>query len=313
MGLTSKQKKLIEEIKQLKEKRNAVILVHNYQKPEIYEIADFIGDSLELSRKAAATNKDVIVFCGVRFMAETAKILNPGKTVLLPAEDAGCPMADMINAKQLKEFKKQHPKAAVVCYVNTNAETKAECDICCTSANVVEIVNSLKEEEAIMAPDKNLAAYTQTKTRKKLIPWNGYCPIHQNIKEEDAKLAKEQNPSAVFIAHPECPKEVLKHADLVFSTGKMLQFAKENSNKTIILATEKDMVNRMEKENPENKYLAIAGICPDMKKTTLEKVKEALEKNQHQIEIPEEIRKKAESSLRKMINLGGNSLHLCSS
>ncbi|OGJ17879.1 quinolinate synthase [Candidatus Pacearchaeota archaeon RBG_13_36_9] len=303
--METKEQNLIKEIKQLKEKRNAVILVHNYQRPEIYEIADFIGDSLELSRKAAETDKDIIVFCGVRFMAETAKILNPGKTVILAAEDAGCPMAEMINAKQLKELKKKHPKAAVVCYVNTNAETKAECDICCTSANVVDIVNSLKEGEAIMAPDKNLAAYTQTKTKKSLIPWNGYCPIHQEIKEKSAVLAKKQNPGAIFIAHPECPQEVLRHADYIFSTGKMLDFAKENTNKTIILATETDMINRLEKENPKNKYLSIGGLCPDMKKTTLEKVKEALEKNQYEIKVPEDTRKKAESSLRKMIAIGG--------
>jgi quinolinate synthase len=301
--MTNKEN-LIKEIKELKEKRNAVILVHNYELPEIYEIADYIGDSLELSRKAAQTEKDVIVFCGVRFMAETAKILNPKKTVLLPANDAGCPMADMIDAEKLKEFKKQHPHAAVVCYVNTNAETKAECDICCTSANVVEIVNSLKEQEAIMAPDKNLAPYAQAKTKKKLFAWNGYCPIHQQIKEKDALLAKEQNPKAIFIAHPECPMEVLKHADYIFSTGKMLDFAKSNNNKTIILATERDMINRLARENPKNKYLAIGKTCPDMKKTTLEKVKEALEKNQYEITVPEKIRKNAEKSLRRMIAVG---------
>jgi quinolinate synthase len=304
--MENKRNKLIKEIQELKKKRNAVILVHNYERPEIYEIADFIGDSLELSKKAAQTNKDVIVFCGVRFMAETAKILNPKKIVLLPAKDAGCPMADMINAEQLREFKKQHPEAATVCYVNTNAETKAECDICCTSANVVEIVNILKAEEVIMAPDKNLAAFAQTKTKKRLIPWNGYCPIHNKITEKSAVNAKKKNPGAIFIAHPECPIEVLKHADHIFSTGKMLDFAKENNDKIMILATEKDMINRLKRENPKNKYLTIGGKCPDMKKTTLKKVKEALEKNQFLIEIPEEIMKDAEVSLRRMIEGGKN-------
>ena len=306
MELTSEQKLLIKKIKGLKEKRNAVILVHNYQRPEIYEVADFIGDSLELSGKAAETDKDIIVFCGVKFMAETAKILNPKKTVLLPAEDAGCPMADTITAEQLREFKKKHKGAAVVCYVNTNAETKAECDICCTSANVVEVVNSLKKNEVIMAPDKNLAAYVQTKTKKKIIPWQGYCYVHQKITEQEAKLAKEQNPDSVLICHPECPQEVLQQADLVFSTGKMVKYAQENNNKKIILGTEINMINRLKRENPNNEYFTIGKTCFNMKKTTLQKVLEALEKNQFQIEIPEEIRVEAEKSLRKMIKLGGN-------
>jgi quinolinate synthase len=301
MQLTPPQKKLIEEIKALKEKKNAVILVHNYQRPELYEIADFIGDSLELSRKAAQTDKEVIVFCGVRFMAETAKVLNPDKTVLLPANDAGCLMADMINAEQLREFKKQHPKAAVVCYVNTTAETKSECDICCTSANAPEIVNSLKEQEVIFAPDKNLAAYVQTKTNKKIIPWNGYCYVHNNILPEKAALAKKQNPDSVLIGHPECPQEVLKHADLIFSTGKMSQYAKENNNKKIILATETDMINRMIRENPNNEYTTIGGICSNMKQTTLEKVKEALEKSQYEIKVQKKIADKARTSIQKML------------
>lgn len=303
--ITKKQKQMISRIEELKRRRNAIILVHNYQRPEIYEVADFIGDSLELSRRAAETDKDVIVFCGVRFMAETAKILNSKKTVLLPAEDAGCPMADMINAEQLKEFKKKYPKAEVVCYVNTNADVKAECDICCTSANVAEVVNSIKKNEIIMVPDKNLAAYAQTKTKKKIIPWQGYCYVHQQISEKEIKSAKEQNPDAIFIAHPECPSEVLKHADYIFSTGKMVEYAKKNDNKTIILGTEAGMINRLAKENPKNKYLTIGKFCFNMKKTTLKKVLEALEKNQYEIKIPEETRKKAEKSLRKMISLGG--------
>ncbi|MDD5192547.1 MAG: quinolinate synthase NadA [Candidatus Nanoarchaeia archaeon] len=302
--MENKEKNLIRKIEELKKKKNAVILVHNYQRPEIYEVADYIGDSLGLSKKAAETDKDIIVFCGVKFMAETAKILNPKKIVLLPAIDAGCPMAEMITVKQLKEFKKQHPGAAVVAYVNTNANIKAESDACCTSGNAVELVNSMKENEILFIPDKNLGAYVQTKTNKKIIPWQGYCHVHQNISPEKAKLAKEQNPKAKLIMHPECPAEVLKYADEICSTEKMVKFAKENKNKQIILATEIDMINRLIKENPENKYYSIGGTCPNMKKTTLKKVYEALEKNQYEINVPENIRIKASKALNKMISVG---------
>jgi len=303
MKLTKEQKQLIEKIKKLKKEKNAVILVHNYQKPEIYEVADFIGDSLELSRKAANAKEPVIVFCGVKFMAETAKILSPDKTVLLPAKDAGCPMADMMTAEQLKEFKKKYPNAAVACYVNSSAKTKAECDICCTSTNAVEVINSLDKKEVIMVPDKNLAAYVQSKTKKKIIPWNGFCHVHQNILPEKARLAKEKNPDAILIAHPECPQAVLKYADLIFSTGSMTKFARENLNKKIILGTEVDMINRVILENPNNKYCTIGETCFNMKKTNLKNVLEALEKNQHEITIPEEIREKAESAIRRMLDV----------
>ncbi len=302
MQLTQEQKDLIKKINELKKEKNAVILVHNYQSPEIYEVADFIGDSLELSRKAVETDKNIIVFCGVKFMAETAKILNPGKTVLLPAFDAGCPMADMITLEQLKEFKKKHPEAAVVSYVNTNADIKAESDICCTSANASEIVNSLREDHIIFVPDKNLAAYVQTKTSKKIIPWEGFCYVHDRIMEEYAELAKKLHPNAIFIAHPECSPEVLKHADEIISTGGMIKFAKEHDNKEIIVATEIDMVNILKRENPTNKYFTIGKICINMKKTKLRLILDALQKNQYQINVSEEIRIKAKKALDRMLS-----------
>jgi len=299
-----KQKELIEKINKLKKEKKAVILVHNYQRPEIYEVADYIGDSLGLSRQAAETDKDLIVFCGVKFMAETAKILNPDKTVLLPEIDAGCPMANMITVEELRGFKAQHPNAAVVAYVNTNADVKAESDACCTSGNAVELVNSMEEAEILLIPDKNLGNYIQSKTDKKIISWQGYCYVHNNILTKKAKIAKEKHPDAIFLAHPECPKEILEYADEVCSTQKMVKFAKENNNKEIIVATEMDMINRLIQENPTNKYFTIGKICVNMKKTTLEKVYAALKKNKYEIEVPEETRIKAKKSLDRMINIG---------
>jgi len=302
---TPEQEELIKKINQLKKEKNAVILVHNYQKPEIYEVADYIGDSLGLSQLAEKTKKDIIVFCGVKFMAETAKILSPDKTVLLPAIDAGCPMAEMITPEQLREFKKQYPKAQVVAYVNTNANIKAEVDACCTSGNAVELVNSMEANEILFVPDRNLGAYVQTKTKKKIIPWKGFCPVHEKILGEKARLAKEQNPEAILIAHPECPQTVLEYADIICSTEKMVTAAKENKDKKIILATETDMINRLINENPDNEYYTIGTSCPNMKKTTLQSVYDALKNNQHEITVPKTIALKAKKALDKMVSVGG--------
>lgn len=297
-------KELIESILRLKKKKNAVILAHNYQRPEIYEVADYIGDSLGLSRKATEVDEDIIIFCGVRFMAEIAKILSPEKTVLLPASDAGCPMADMITVEDLRKFKEQYPGAAVVAYVNTNADVKAEVDACCTSGNAVALVNSLEEDTVLFVPDKNLGDYVQSKTDKKIISWEGHCYVHNRILVEAARKVKEENPDSIFIAHPECPQEILKYADEVCSTEQMVKIAKANNGKDIVLATEKDMINRLRNENPNNNYYTIGGVCFNMKKTTLQKVYDALKEEKHKIELPEDVRVKAKKSLDKMISVG---------
>src|SRR3989338_514636 len=230
--------KLISQILDLKKQRNAVILVHNYQRPEIYKIADYIGDSLELSKQAAKTDADVIVFCGVKFMAETAKILSPDKTVLLPTLEAGCSLADMATPEKLKELKKLHPNAAVVSYVNTNADIKAMSDICCTSMNAVKIVNSLPNKEIIFLPDKNLGRYVASKTDKKIILWDGYCFVHDKLKAKMLQDLKKKNPNAQIIAHPECREDILQAADHICGTGGMAKFANSNGAKDFIVVTE---------------------------------------------------------------------------
>jgi quinolinate synthase len=294
-------KKLIEKINKLKKQKNAVILVHNYQRPEIYEIADFIGDSLELAKKATGLKQETIIFCGVKFMAETAKILNPDKTVLLPDRTAGCPMADMITLEQLKQFKKENPKAKVVTYVNSNAEVKTESDVCCTSANAVDIVKNLDAKKILFVPDKHLGDYVKKQTKKNIISWKGFCPIHDKITEKEAKKAKQNHPYALLIAHPECPKNVLKHADYIFSTGGMVKFVRKNSNKELIIATETNMINRLKKENPNNKYYTIGKTCSNMRKITLQSVLNALEKNKYPVTVPEEMRIKAKKAIDRMI------------
>jgi quinolinate synthase len=294
---------LIEKINELKKEKNATILVHNYQRSEIYNIADFLGDSLELSIKAAKTYADIIVFCGVDFMAESAKILNPDKKVLIPVREAMCPMAGMVDKKELMYMKYQHPKAAVVSYINTTAETKAESDICCTSANAVRIVNSLPNEEIIFVPDENLANYVQSKSNKKIIPWKGFCYVHAKITVDQVLEARKNHPDAKLLVHPECNMDVIKLADYVCSTSQMIYRAKEDRAKKFIAVTENGMIERLKLEIPNKQFYSIGSTCIQMKKNTLYSVLKSLQEEIYQVNISEEIIKKARIALDRMINL----------
>jgi len=296
----------LDEINELKAQRRAVILAHNYQLPEIQELADFCGDSLGLSVEASKTEAEVIVFCGVRFMAETAKILSPRKMVLLPDRWAGCPMADMISAEQLRDLKQKHPEALVVCYVNSTADVKAESDYCCTSANAVALVQSLpKDRPIIFVPDQHLGQFVQEQTGRDLILWPGYCPTHVLISEEDIRQAKEQYPDAVVIAHPECSEPVKEMVDALLSTGQMIRFVKESPEQRFIIATEVGMIHPLQKVRPDAEFVPAGtrGVCPNMKKTTREKVRASLADLQFQIEVPDEIRHRAERSLQRMVEV----------
>jgi quinolinate synthase len=296
----------MDEIRELKEQQKAVILAHNYQLPEIQDLADFCGDSLGLSIQASKTNAETIVFCGVRFMAETAKILCPDKLVLLPDRWAGCPMADMIDAEQLRGLKQKHPDALVVCYVNSTAEVKAESDYCCTSANAVEVVRSLPADRPIIfVPDQHLGQFVEEQTGRDLILWPGYCPTHAYISEEDVRKAKQEHPDAVVIAHPECSEPVKKLADALLSTGQMLKFVRESPAQQFIVATEIGMIHPLRKARPDAEYIPAGsrGVCPNMKKITLEKVLASLASLQFQIEVPEEIRRRAARALQRMVEI----------
>lgn len=295
---------LIERIAELKSQRGAVILAHNYQLPEVQDIADFAGDSLELSRKAAATDADVIVFCGVHFMAETAKILSPQKTVLIPDPKAGCPMADMINAEELREFKALHPGVPVVAYVNTTAEVKAESTICCTSANAVRVVESIDSDTVLFVPDKSLGAFVASRVPgKKVIPYCGYCPTHHRILAQDVINAKREHPEALVVAHPECTLDVLKLADGIESTSGMLRYAKESLAKEFIMCTERGLLHRLKLDNPEKTFYnpSPLNICPNMKKITLEKVLWSLEDMKYEIELEADVIEKAKAVIEGMI------------
>lgn len=298
--------KLAEKIQKLKAERKAVILAHNYQLPEVQDIADFVGDSLGLSIEAAKTDADVIVFCGVYFMAETAKILSPKKAVLIPDLKAGCPMADMIEARQLRALKVQYPQAKVLCYVNTTAEVKAECDLCCTSANAVRMVADLlvDEEEIIFVPDQYLADYVSEKTGRDFILWRGYCPTHAKILPEQILEQKRSHPEAKVIAHPECPRTIRHLADQVLSTEGMCRFVRESESSEIIVATELGIIHRLKKENPGKTFYPVSdrAVCPNMKLTTLEKILWSLEDMEHEVQVPEEVMKRARQSIERMLN-----------
>jgi len=300
-AVTENTENLIERVLKLKKQRNAVILVHNYQIPDMYKIADFIGDSLELSKQAAKTDADIILFCGVKFMAETAKILSPDKTVLIPTLEAGCSLADMASVEQLMKLKKEHPKAAVVSYVNTNADIKALSDVCCTSMNAVKIVNSLPNEEIIFLPDKNLGKYVQSKTKKKIILWEGYCAIHHELSAKMLTELKKQNPDTKIIAHPECQDDVLGIADHICGTGGMAKFAKSNNAQDFIVVTECGMTEKLREDAPDKNFHSFCNICPYMKATTLPLVVNSLENNQHEIILPQEIITKARKALDRML------------
>ena len=299
------QEKIIQKIKDLKKQRNAVILVHNYQKQEIQEIADFIGDSLGLSREAANTNADVIVFCGVHFMAETASILNPNKKVLLPDLSSGCPMADMITKEQLIQFKKENPQATVVTYINSTAEVKAETDICCTSSNAINIVKSIKNDKIIFCPDRNLGSYVQKVLNKKLILWNGYCPTHMRILPEYVIKQKEKHPNALFLAHPECQPATIDLADEVLSTTGILNYVAKSDKDEFIIGTENEITFMLQRKYPNKKFYTVTdlAVCPNMKKNSLEKVLYVLQEMKNEIKVPQEIGQKAIIPIQRMLEI----------
>lgn len=291
------------EIRQLAAEKQALILVHNYQIPRIQAIADFLGDSLDLAKRSAATRAPVIVFCGVRFMAETAKILSPDKMVLLPRKDAGCPMADMADVESLRAVKAEYPAAKVVAYVNTNADIKAEVDVCCTSANAVKVVEGIDASEIIFVPDCNLASYVQRFTKKRIIPWAGFCPIHRRFTTEEVKEARQRYPDALIVVHPECDPEVVDLIDEVASTNGMVQLAKKSDRKRFIVGTEEGLIHRLKRENPSKEFysLGVPKVCENMKKIRLNHVLAALQNDQYQIEVNPEIARKAKRALDEML------------
>ena len=296
---------ITQEIQRLKKERNAIILAHNYQLPEVQDIADFRGDSLELSRIASETDADIVVFCGVHFMAETASILCADKTVLIPDSKAGCPMANMINVKDLIELKNRHPKAIIVGYVNTSAEVKAELDVCCTSTNAVALVSKLKEEEIIFVPDKYLADYVSKKTGRRLISWDGYCPTHVKILPEDIIKKIRQHPKAKVLIHPECTPEVIALADEVLSTGKMCKYAAESEGKEFIIGTEVGIIHRLKQDNPQKEFYPASelAVCPNMKKINLEKILWSLQDLKEEVKVSQEVRKRAMRSIERMVSV----------
>lgn len=300
-----KKESLIEEIKKLKEQKRAIIMAHNYQPEEVQDIADFVGDSLELSRKAAELEADIIIFCGVHFMAETAKILAPEKKVILPDLRARCPMADMITGNDLRWLKQLYPGKKVVAYVNTTAEVKAETDVCCTSANAVKVVGSLPDEEIIFVPDRNLADYVSQKTGKKLHLWDGYCPIHEDIRPEHIKKMKKKHPEAEVWAHPECRPDVLSLADRILSTGQMIKEAPKSEAKEVIVATEVGILHRLQKENPDKKFYPARkkAVCHNMKRINLKKVYRALLLEHPEVIVEAGIADRAREAIEQMVRI----------
>ena len=297
---------IIEKISELKKKHNAVILAHNYQRGEIQDVADFVGDSLGLSQQAARTDADLIVFCGVHFMAETAALLSPDKTVIMPDEHAGCPMASMITARELREKKKLYPNAKVVCYVNTTAAVKAESDVCCTSSNAVKIVSSIPEDEDIIfVPDKSLGAYVSSCLDREMMYWDGYCPTHHRILADQIVKMKSEHPDAEVVVHPECTPDVIALADHVASTTGILNYAKSSNSKEFVIGTEIGILHRMKKENPDKIFMPVTPLsdCPNMKLNTLEKLLWSLEDIQFVVTVPEEIAVEARKAIQRMLDL----------
>ncbi len=304
MELTNEQRALIERIRQLKVQKQAIILCHNYQRPEIFEVADFIGDSLELCRKAQTVPSRLIVFCGVYFMAESAAVLNPLSKVIIPDPQAGCALSDMITEKALAERKKLYPDCAVVCYVNSTAAVKALSDVCCTSQNAVAITRALPNKQILFVPDKNLANFVALQVpEKEIIPWEGYCPIHERLTPEYLLKAKAMKPGAKIIAHPECTAEVRAIADYVVSTSGMLKIARESDATEFICTTECGMVQRLKKELPHKQFYTVCSVCFDMKKITLEKIIDSLETEQTVVSVPKETAIKAKAALDRMLEL----------
>lgn len=293
-----------EEIAALKKAKNAVVLAHNYCRGEVQDAADYTGDSLELARKATEVTAGVIVFCGVYFMAETAKILNPAKKVLIPDATAGCPMADMITGAQLRELKAKHPGATAVCYVNSTAEVKAECDICVTSGNAERIMATIpKNREILFVPDQHLGGHVSSLEGRAYVLWPGYCPTHARLTAEAIAKARAAHPGAPVLVHPECAKEVRDAADERLSTGGMCKFARETAAQTIIVGTEVGILHRLQKENPSKRFVPVdaAMVCPDMKKTTLEKLRDCLRDGTPEVTVPDEIAAKAKCAIDAML------------
>ena len=302
-----KSNKIVQKIKDLKKKRKALILAHVYERGEVQDMADFTGDSLALSKMAVDTDAKVIVFCGVRFMAETAAILNPDKVVLIPRKDAGCPLADMAGVEDLLIKKKEYSGIAVVSYVNSSASVKAVSDICCTSSNAVDVVNSLKEDKILFVPDKNLGRFVASKTKKEVILWDGFCYVHHhNIKPEEIKRVKIKHPQAEIMVHPECPPQVIDLADFVGSTGQMAEYVAKNKSREFIVGTERGMLHALQKQNPNKRFYSPSPlvVCQDMKLTKLENVVSALENMEFQIRISDEIAIKAKKALDAMLRSG---------
>lgn len=294
---------LKQEILQLKKEKNAVLLCHIYQIPEVQDLADYVGDSLGLSQEAAKADCDIIVFCGVRFMAETAAMINPGKKVLIPDETAGCPMADMINPEQLKALKEKHPRAPVVCYVNSTAETKALSDICITSANALSIVKQLPEEKILFIPDKYLGMYIQSSVDKEIVLWPGYCPTHVKIIPPQIEEAKKKHPDAIVMVHPECTPQVQKLADHILSTGQMCKKAEELPDKEFIIGTEQGITYTLKVRNPDKEFFSVQPepVCPNMKKITLEKVLWSLRDEKYEVTVEPETAEKAKKAIIRML------------
>ncbi len=294
---------LRERLFQLKKERNAIILAHFYQRPEIQEVADFIGDSFGLAQKAKTTEADVILFCGVHFMGESAKILNPKKTVIIPDERAGCPMADMVNVDGLRKVKAQHPNAKVVAYINTSADVKAETYICCTSSNAKKVIESIDSDEIIWVPDKNLGHYVSQFTDKKMIIWEGYCNTHDQLSVEDIMTLKQQHPNALVVVHPECRPEVVSLADYVGSTTGILKYCRESAHKEFIIGTEDGTRYMLEKDSPDKTFIFASKylVCPNMKVNNLKKCVEALETMKPEIYVPEDVADAARASLERML------------
>lgn len=298
------QSEMIASIQKLKKERNAVILAHLYEWPEVQDIADIVGDSLDLSRRAKEAKADVIVFCGVSFMAETAKIVNPGRTVLLPVLEAGCPMADMVTPEDVKRLREENPKAAVVCYVNSSAEVKAESDICCTSSNARKIVASLQEDEIIFVPDRNLGHYvSRFFPEKKFIFHEGFCPTHNKINADEVLRVKEARPGVPILSHPECRPEVLDLSDFIGSTAQIIDYAVTSDAKELIIGTEIGVLHRLQKLCPDKTFYSLhaALVCPNMKKTRLANVQAALEQMKYRIELEEDLRLRAAVAIEKML------------
>jgi quinolinate synthase len=295
---------IVREIRELREKKNAIILAHSYQSSEVQQIADFVGDSLALSRKARDSDADILVLCGVRFMAESAKILNPDKKVLLAALDAGCPMADMVTPEDMRRLRAQRPGAAVVCYINSSAAVKAECDICCTSSNAVRVVRSMPQHDITFVPDRNLGQYVAAQVPdKRIILYAGYCPIHDRITPEQARAARTAHPEALLLVHPECPREVTQLADYVGSTAGIIEYAKRSDGREFIIGTEEGIFHALTRDNPGKVFHPLVPdfTCPEMKKTTLSDVRDALKYERFAIEVDPDTAKKARASLDRML------------